>query len=422
MIKLDLPLYRPNHVDIEITDICDISCAHCGNDSNPENDMILSKDLIQEVMRGAKNADITTFSVGGGEPFFVFDELCNLVKVGVENGIIPSYIGTNAFFATTPDDAKLYLSELKRSGFSEISKIDMTKLKSSRWSSPVEQDAYIKSGGLNISFDMFHQEFVDVSNVANLIKAYDDVFGSTDNIQIKSSYASGYELEYSMFIFLMAELYVRGIDVTDCYDLKRYSGIEGLIDAFFNEEKIRLKCGDIDFYPSPVWSVGRAEFLDTDLLNLDEYDFIQWPNDYCSLGNECATNIQVKPDGSVYANPEFVCESLGLYLGNVNDTSFEDIIESTQDNMILDILSLGGPHALRYFMENAGIDVDIKSEEPCHFCFQALSDENVLDALNNYYNSSDRVELYNSYLREHPQRVIVSDINESVSYDFFKII
>lgn len=422
MVKLKPPLYVPNHVDIEITDKCDLFCAHCGNDSNPKNDMVLDEDSIKNIMRGAKKVGITTFSVNGGEPFLVLDELCNVIEEGVKNSIIPSYIGTNASFATTVEDATYYLSELKSAGFDIMSKIDMRKLKSSRFSIPEEPYLYTKSGGLNISFDKFHQEFVPIQNVANLIKAYSDVFGNTDFIQLRGAYASGYEMNYGMFVSLLTALNEHDIAVIDCYDYEKYSGIEGFIDEFFNEEKIRLKSGDIDFYYSPVWAVGRAGCLDINLLNLDEYDFIQGSSDYCSLGNECATHIQVKPDGRVYANPEFVCESLGLYLGNVNNTPFEEIVQESQNNLILDILSLGGPHALRYFMESAGIDINVKSEDPCHFCFQVLSDKKVLGALNDFYSSSDRVELYNSYLLKNPQRVSISDITGFKCYESFEII
>lgn len=120
-------------------------CRHCVSDCQPSSTEKLSERIIEDlVTQAAKLDSVRSIIFTGGETFLEYDTLVKSValceKLGLEASIV-----TNGFWASTSYDAKQKLTELGGLKF------------------------------LNISTDSFHQEFVKVDRIRNVIQACYDL-------------------------------------------------------------------------------------------------------------------------------------------------------------------------------------------------------------------------------------------------------
>lgn len=122
---------------IHVTYTCPLSCAHCCFSSSPQNRDRLHFDhiaaTIDEIPEGIRLIAFT-----GGEPFLLGDALVNLVRRASGKGA-KTRIVTSAYWAKSDRSCEKRLRPLVDAGLDELS----------------------------VSWDDFHEKFVDFANVRN---------------------------------------------------------------------------------------------------------------------------------------------------------------------------------------------------------------------------------------------------------------
>lgn len=130
------PLIDVTSFAIHVTYTCPLACAHCCFSSNPQNKDRLDIPFILESIRGLKGLGLNMIALTGGEPFLLGK---HLEKVVADASTVCSTVRvvTSAHWATTDAITTKWLTGLKAAGLTEMS----------------------------ISWDDYHEEFVDFSNV-----------------------------------------------------------------------------------------------------------------------------------------------------------------------------------------------------------------------------------------------------------------
>ena len=111
---------------ILLTYQCTLECDHCFVYSSPHAEGTLSIGQLREALEQARQVEsITHVYFEGGEPFLYYPLLVEGVRMahdlGLEVGIV-----TNSFFATSDDNADLYLRPLVDQGIFDFSVSDDT--------------------------------------------------------------------------------------------------------------------------------------------------------------------------------------------------------------------------------------------------------------------------------------------------------
>lgn len=123
---------------IHVTYTCPLTCAHCCFSSNPRNKDRLPIEQIIATIEELDRNSVEMVAFTGGEPFLLGKQLISAVAAARQRGFVTRVV-TSAYFAKTPEMAARKLGPLRDAGLCEVS----------------------------ISWDDFHEEFVDFSCVYN---------------------------------------------------------------------------------------------------------------------------------------------------------------------------------------------------------------------------------------------------------------
>jgi MoaA/NifB/PqqE/SkfB family radical SAM enzyme len=136
------PESKKVHVAFEISRRCNSRCRHCVADSGPSHRDIIPIGTAHRIIDQIALGDIfyRHVTLTGGEPLLFLNRVREVISYGKTKGVQTSIV-TNGFWGRTLDDAKRVLEFV----------------------GPVR---YIE-----ISTDMFHQEFVSLDNVINCARA-----------------------------------------------------------------------------------------------------------------------------------------------------------------------------------------------------------------------------------------------------------
>lgn len=108
-----------NSLAIEYLTKCNLSCDHCGINSSPLAEGKVELEDAKNWITIAKGYGAKDIYISGGEPFLVFDELCELAKYSRSLGL--NFITfTNAFWASSLENARKYLFPLKENGLTSL--------------------------------------------------------------------------------------------------------------------------------------------------------------------------------------------------------------------------------------------------------------------------------------------------------------
>ena len=130
---------------IEYLNKCNLNCAHCAVNASPEATNKAGLEDAKNWITIAKDYGAKDIYLCGGEPFLVFDELCELARHAKSLGLtFTTY--SNTFWALTIESARKHLLSLQKNGLT----------------------------CLHLSFDCFHlkegvplQNFLNAASVAN---------------------------------------------------------------------------------------------------------------------------------------------------------------------------------------------------------------------------------------------------------------
>lgn len=260
-------------INIILTDKCNISCRHCMFDCTSTSLNELECEKIEEIIRDYKKIrDSGRISFTGGEPFLRFDCLKKCVELCSQLHLSSAVI-TNGFWASNIEEARDYLRQ--------ISSLDM----------------------LTVSTDKFHQEFIPINNISNVINACDE-FGIKCVVRVSYLSDPGAEME-----IIRSQL----LALDNKYDLSE----------------------------QPIQSIGRAEKC----IDFQKGYYSESQHSYC----EAPDSPFILTNGDLVAccgraivwkrpNP--------LILGNIYESRLEVIWEKAENNILIHLLRLRGPGEL----------------------------------------------------------------------------
>lgn len=121
---------------VHVTYTCPLTCAHCCFSSSPANKDRLPVPYILQTIKALKPLNLEMIAFTGGEPFLLGADLALCVAEAASLGMRVRVV-TSAHWATTESSTEKQLKRLVDAGLTELS----------------------------ISWDDFHEEFVDFSNI-----------------------------------------------------------------------------------------------------------------------------------------------------------------------------------------------------------------------------------------------------------------
>ena len=310
------------NLGIILTEKCNIKCAHCIFDCNHTSINQLDESTIKNLITQAANIEmIKLIGFTGGEPFLEYDKLVRLVDFTSSIGMMASVI-TNGFWAESFGEAVKKLERLSN------------------------------LNNLAVSTDRFHQKFIPVHKVKNVIKA--------------------------------------------CHELSIlcYVRISYLNDPAAEIQLINNQLKDVEEYyvleSQPVTPSGRAA-SQIDAKTLFEYDVKRTP---------C-----ISPDRPIISSVGTLLACCGppvnwgcdhpLLLGNIHKQMLSDIIMAANLNPIVHALRVWGPIELLRLVKRQAIKEAIVLDLPasnefiemcslCKFiCTNQIYTDLLLKAVNN---------------------------------------
>jgi len=280
-----------------VTDKCNTQCDICYLSCSPRSNDKLSVDDSLNFIRQALEIDtIDSVAVTGGEPFLYLDELITITQTAHEYGFSVT-CGTNGFWATNEAATNRILNDLSEAGLTS----------------------------LTISVDEFHQHFIPISCIRNIMRAANEI---SLNVRISSITTK---------------------------TSKQLSDIRMMIGDEVNSFEIN------DY---PCLPIGNA------LKKMESHEFTYssfvFP-DRCFSENA----LTIKPDGSVY--PCLLTPA--LYLGNAYESNLIDIVRNFYDNQFCRIFERFGYEWFVQVIKNNGLPIALKDNyvslcDLCHTIFE----------------------------------------------------
>lgn len=130
------------HLIFAYTEKCNARCAHCCSSCGPDRTEKLSPQRVIENLDVLPNLGISSFTLSGGEPFIYFDEIREIC-LHAKRLNLKFNLGTNGFWAKNYAYAERIVHLFKSLGLDR----------------------------LLLSYDKYHQNYIEINNIFNLVKA-----------------------------------------------------------------------------------------------------------------------------------------------------------------------------------------------------------------------------------------------------------
>ncbi|MBN1345301.1 MAG: radical SAM protein [Phycisphaerae bacterium] len=287
---------------------CNARCAFCYVWGAPELGQAMSPDDAVAYWRqldrvAAIDGRSIEIHIAGGEPFGQWDNLLAILQAAADAGLPPAQkVETNANWATDDDLTRRRLTALHAAGLRRI----------------------------DVSTDVYHQEFVPVDRVRRCVAIAREIFGP-DGVRVRWE------------AFLNEPVIVSGMHPPDR-------------DRAFVEAQSRIR----------ERMTGRAAFQVAPLLA--QHPIERFEGRHCLKELLKSKHIHVGPDGSVFPG---VCG--GILLGNARheplDEMWHRLADRWRDEPILAPLVHEGPLALAERASRAGYEPRPAGyASKCHLC------------------------------------------------------
>jgi MoaA/NifB/PqqE/SkfB family radical SAM enzyme len=103
---------------------CTSACDHCFVYGSPRSDQVFTLAQIKEIIRQAAQVpSVKSFYFEGGEPFLYYGHLLEGIRLAREAGYICGMV-TNSYWASSVEDAEVYLRPLVELGIADFSVSD----------------------------------------------------------------------------------------------------------------------------------------------------------------------------------------------------------------------------------------------------------------------------------------------------------
>ena len=312
---------------ILLTDQCTAECEMCCFGCSPKNNTVMQPEVIRRIIdEAALMSGIQTVGFSGGEAFLQYDMLSDMIKYATELGLRTTCT-TNGFWASSYEKAYKKLATLKENGLAK----------------------------LGLSMDYFHQHFVDIQNLKNILIACKNLGISVDIGSVITKSNSD----------LTQLLYV-------------------LKDYMINVPHFRAAC----------LPIGKAKNIDSSDLYYDD-DLLDRGQIQCYE----LTYFSVYLNGDVYP----CCSQAGmisyLKLGNIHNDTIETILAKYRGNMHIRIIK---KHGLSWYIEIAKKEnfndiLNKKYVNKCDLCHSIFSNELFMSCVHKYVQA-EKEYIYKKYI------------------------
>jgi|GEM_PF-1457393 len=310
-------------VALSLTERCTARCRHCSVRAAPNGKPAADASRVGRWIHSvAEVPSLEMIAITGGEPFLEEGALHGALAAA-EASELRTVVFTNAYWAETQNVARGTLARFPH--------IDL----------------------LEISADVFHEEFVPLSNLRHAAEA---------------ALARGMGVWFQMNEFQGDAFGTRLRDVL---------GPE-IVDA-------------ADFTHSPLLDVGRARDLG---LSGAARRGAEFPSGRCNL----LTSPIIRPDGSVLAccNEQVYGETEGhvLHLGSLERTSFLEMVRVVQSDPLLEAFRTFGPAHVAQMAAKIGWSPGLYREgNICDLCRDLLADPAIVSKLRRGLSEPDQKRL-----------------------------
>ncbi len=318
---------EPDTVAILLTDQCTAKCSMCCFSCSPEKRRVFEIETIKNIIdQAAVLNGIKTVGFSGGEVFLQYNLLANMVKYASELGLRTTCT-SNGFWGTSYEVALEKLLQLKKNGLSK----------------------------LGLSVDRFHQQYVDINNIKNILMACKKIGLPVDVGSVVTKSTS---------------------DLSDAMVV--------LKDELINITHIRAAC----------LPIGEAENINSDDLYYDE-DILKRDNILCYD----TTFFSIYLNGDVYPCCSQAGKSSCLKLGNIHTDNLEGILKKYRSNMYIRIIKKYGLSwfvkiALKEGLENIYTKNYVNK---CHLCYSMFNNEEFIKCAEKYVRE-EKAAIYQKYL------------------------
>lgn len=293
------------NIGILLWNKCNASCAHCAPMSGPSEKPFLTNEQIFSIIDSSfHDCDKPKIGLSGGEAFLYYERLCEIVEYAIKKGASVS-VNTNGSWAVTPDKAFNRLKRLKDIGLSK----------------------------LVVSTDDYHEEFIKVGSVLNVVRACKKL-----HLEV--------ELQ-----FVASKKTSRLGDF-----LRRYG------DVFIN-----VRCREIPCHP-----VGRAAD------HVAEEDLFLQPGLPDGL---CPSAIfSVSADGRYMPCCNTAGDLPALEIGTIAEPTV-NACRRFKSSALLHVLTAEGPASLVPAAVEAGYEIKSGYVDQCHLCYDLFKSAQVAHQL-----------------------------------------
>lgn len=283
---------------------CNANCDICCFESSPSCKERLDKELIKKYIDSAvRDENLQNISFTGGEPFLEYNLLLELIEYATEKGFNANLI-TNGFWANTKEIAIERLTALKKKGLKRM----------------------------NVSFDEFHNEYINEKNVVNVVEACK-------------------KLSIPVVIGMIKKK-----------DTNIGEVINKLDDGFLN----------IGLMVYPVLPVGGAT------KNLKAEDYIKYKLEDINLKCQYDGNIVVRYDGKIHPCCNQCVVDTELIVGDYAEEGYSDTLRAIKNNGILYILrNFGLAPFVAYGKNTLDMQLPEYVTSACELCRLFFSKENI---------------------------------------------
>lgn len=288
-----------------LTKKCTAHCKICCFGCSPNCMERLDLKRVREYIDMASTIDyIKTIAFTGGEPFLLYEDLIDLIQLASSSGKRVTTI-TNGYWANDYNDVLNKLDLLKRKGLNHLS----------------------------LSYDHYHEKFVKVENIRNILKA---------SMQIG--------LPTSLAIVKLKDEKVSEIinDLDDC-----------------------LYATNLEIIPCLPVGSAKANFIS------DKFEKIYNSN---SRKLRCTYNgmLVILYNGSILPCCSQAVIETGLRIGDFNEISLQEALFKVKNNKLLYAIRNSEMRCFYQFAKNVeNIPLPDKVVNPCELCMNLFKPENV---------------------------------------------
>lgn len=325
-------LIRDSNVDFSsltfiYTNKCNSQCPHCCLDCGPDKQDKMSPEFLKNILRSLPDLNIPEFCISGGEPLLYLEEIEDIMALAKSLGL-NSQLGTNGFWGVTYDKSYAILERLHSSGLKV----------------------------LLLSTDKYHQEFVSVDNIYNIVKAAEAIGIKTKiTVNMTGKETENLELidrfeEFNCLLsFKEPKLIGRARQNVNAEDLSSVSAEDKTTYANIMGKNVHSPCNQV---VAPLVTPDKRVWI------------------CCGL----PSNIHYYSDFNL--NP--------LVLGKIEDKTLAEILAENEDNFILKVLLRSGPMGLvKIYEEYSGEKYRFRDRYywACELCCDILGDQQYLDQI-----------------------------------------